>query len=275
MKEILNLLKRIWILNFFRRIYSATKYYNRKYVQIVKWGFTSKEDTNFTYDLTGDNLVSLAQNIAIVTKKDVSHILAYFKEVEQNKDLFEHVVLTTANSKEKVFADSGVRFGRRLGWYAFARAIKPKVIVETGVDKGMGAVLLCAALEKNILEGFSGKYYGTDINSRAGYLLSGKYKEFGEIKYGDSIKTLSAFKESIDLFINDSDHSSEYEYREYNTIKPLLNKNSVILGDNSHSTDKLSFFSLENDRNFLFFKENPSNHWYPGAGIGISFNKTS
>jgi hypothetical protein len=24
-------------------------------------------------------------------------------------------------------------------------------------------------------------------------------------------------------------------------------------------------------RNFLFFKEEPEEHWYPGAGIGIAF----
>jgi predicted O-methyltransferase YrrM len=171
----------------------------------------------------------------------------------------------------KEYADLRVDFGRRLGWYAFARVLKPKIIIETGVDKGIGSVLLCSALLKNKEEGFDGRFFGTDINPEAGYLLKGKYAELGKILYGDSIETLSQFNEKIDLFINDSDHSAEYEYREYITIKDKIAENGVILGDNSHTTDKLAIFSNETKRNFLFFREEPSGHWYPGAGIGISF----
>lgn len=273
MQGILRILKRIWIFNFIRRVFIASKYYNKKYLQIFKWGFASKEDTNFTYHLAESNVKYLAQTIACIVKKDYSEIFGYIKEIELNKDLNNHIISTTLNSKEKRFADKEVRFGRRLGWYAFVRAMKPKIVVETGVDKGLGSVLLCAALEKNKSEGYEGKYFGTDINPAAGYLLCGRYKEFGEILYGDSIQSLSDFKEEIDLFINDSAHSSDYEYNEYKTIAGLLNENSIILGDNSHCTDKLSQFSIENNRQFLFFKEEPINHWYPGAGIGISFTE--
>ena len=75
----------------------------------------------------------------------------------------------------------------------------------------------------------------------------------------------------IDLFINDSDHSAEYEFKEYLAIKNKLSKTGIILGDNSHSTDKLIKFSIENNRRFILFRDEPSNHWYPGAGIGISY----
>ncbi len=50
-----------------------------------------------------------------------------------------------------------------------------------------------------------------------------------------------------------------------------MNQKGIILGDNSHITDKLSKFSAKYNRKFIFFKEEPENHWYPGAGIGISF----
>jgi len=271
MRKILTLLKRVWFLNFVRRLFRASKYFNKKYFQILKWGFTSNEDTNYTYDLTDDNLIYMAQTISVVTKIDSPQILEYIKEVESNRDLKAHIISATENSNLRRFADKEVRFGRRLGWYAFARAIKPKVIVETGADKGLGSVLLCEALARNAEEGYKGKYYGTDINPEAGYLLSGKYREFGKILYGDSIASLLNFTEKIDLFINDSDHSSDYEFQEYETIKPLLTDDTIILGDNSHCTNKLSQFSLKNNRQFLFFREVPLNHWYPGAGIGISF----
>ena len=273
MRKVLRFLKRIWFLNFLRRIYFAKKILGHKNRQILKWGFTSKEDTNFTYFLQPNNVKYLANLIAVVTGKDYDIVLGYIREAENDKVLKETILAGIEQSPLRKFADKEIRFGRRLGWYAFVRVLKPKVVVETGVDKGLGSMILCAALLKNKEEGFPGKYYGTDINPQAGYLLSGKYKEVGEILYGDSIETLSAFKDQIDLFINDSDHSAQYEYDEYLTIKKLLNDSSIILGDNSDVTDKLQVFSNENNRNFAFFQERPLNHWYPGAGIGISYKK--
>jgi hypothetical protein len=73
------------------------------------------------------------------------------------------------------------------------------------------------------------------------------------------------------LFINDSDHSAKYEYEEYEIIKNKLSANAFLLGDNSHVTDSLRNFSNKNGRKFLFFREVPQDHWYPGAGIGFSF----
>jgi hypothetical protein len=77
------------------------------------------------------------------------------------------------------------------------------------------------------------------------------------------------------LFINDSDHSAEYEGREYRVIAPKLSAQAIIVGDNAHVTDELMKFSREIDRQFLFLREEPVNHWYLGAGIGRSFGKAA
>jgi len=270
-RKILRFLKRIWLLHFLRRIYFASKYPARQFKEVIKWGFKSNEDTNFTYELAEDNILYLAHLIGVVTKKNHKEVLAYIHEAQNDKELIQHIQNETEKSDLKKFADKEVRFAKRLGWYAFVRIQKPKIVVETGIDKGLGSVLLCSALLKNKEEGFTGKYYGTDINPEAGYLLSGKYKTTGEILYGDSIESLKKMKEQIDIFINDSDHSEEYEFNEYKTIEPLLNERSIVLGDNSHASNKLALFSEQSGRNFLFFKEKPIKHWYEGSGIGISY----
>jgi hypothetical protein len=254
-----------------KRVFNAMSYYNKRYLQILKWAFSSKENANYTYDLTEGNILYLASTIAVITGVDTKKIVGYINEARNNKALKEHILNETMKSPLKEYADMRVDFGRRLGWYAFARVLKPKIIVETGVDKGMGSALLCSALLKNREEGYDGRFFGTDINPGAGYLLSGIYSGVGKILYGDSIQSLAQFSEKIDLFINDSDHSADYEYREYLAIKDKIAENGVLLGDNSHTTDKLAIFSYETKRNFLFFREEPSGHWYPGAGIGISF----
>lgn len=272
MKSKLLILKRIWIFSFLYRVYFASSYFNRKYWQIFKWGFTSNESSNFTYELTDENLLYLAHTVAIVLNKPTEEILGYINELNNDHELKRHVINATANSSLRKYADKEVFFAKRLGWYAFARAMKPKLIVETGVDKGLGAVVLCSALLRNKEEGFEGCYLGTDINPQAGYLLEGKYATIGKILYGDSIQSLKTITDKIDLFINDSDHSAEYEYQEYLTIKDKITARTILLGDNAHVTDKLALFSFEEKRKFIFFKEAPKNHWYPGSGIGVSFS---
>lgn len=258
-----------------KRTWYAMSYFNKKYPQILKWAISSNENANYTYDLTESNILYLASTIAVIAGVDRNQVLTYINEARNDQALKDHILTETLKSPFKEYADQRVDFGRRLGWYAFARALKPKIIVETGVDKGMGSVLLCSALLRNKEEGFVGRFFGTDINPNAGYLLSGPYAEMGKILYGDSIESLLQFKDRIDLFINDSDHSADYEYREYVTVKDMMSEHGVILGDNSHTTDKLAKFSYETSRNFLFFREEPRNHWYPGAGIGISFTQIS
>lgn len=238
----------------------------------IFWLFTSNEISNYTYDLTNLNKSHLISFIALVTNKNEAEISQYIQEVENNKDLKKHIIKFTKKSSYRYYADLKPLYGRRLGWYALVRAIKPKVVVETGVDKGLGSCIISAALIKNHQEGYKGKYFGTDIDPNAGYLLQGKYAQNCTILYGDSIKSLIKFPYKIDLFINDSDHSAQYEKKEYETIKNKFDSKTIIISDNSHITGCLKVFARQTKRHFLFFKEDPVNHWYSGAGIGAAFN---
>ena len=255
------------------RAKTAIGYFHRPLSNLVKWLFKSNETANFTYDLENNNKRYLASLIADIAKIEFNVAMAYIKEIEEDRELRKHIVHATAKSDLSFMADKTVRFGRRIGWYALARALKPKTVIETGVDKGLGACVLAAALKRNKEEGYEGRYYGTDINPKAGYLLSSDYANYGRILYGDSIESLKRFDGMIDLFINDSDHSADYEAEEYQTIENKLSEHAIVLGDNSHCTDKLLEFSLQTNRHFILFQEKPHDHWYPGGGIGISFKR--
>ena len=256
-----------------KRARTATAYYREPLSNMVRWLFESNEMTNFTYDLEEDNARYLAALISDVTGVEVDEVSKFFRELVEDQELSGHISDATRRSDFAHVADAEARYGRRIGWYAFARALKPKVVVETGVDKGLGACVLTAALKRNAAEGHLGEYYGTDINPNAGYLLSGEYARFGSVLYGDSIETLTKLDRTIDLFVNDSDHSADYEAREYRVIADRLSERAVVLGDNAHSTSKLLEFSQSTGRRFVFFQEKPRAHWYPGAGIGISFRR--
>jgi predicted O-methyltransferase YrrM len=254
------------------RLQVALRHQRKTWSATVSWLFSSRETTNFTYHLTADNRAYLAVVVAEVTGRRKDEIESWFDELEGDQELRRHLLEATRRSPRSFMADEESRYGRRLGWYACVRAMKPRVVIETGVDKGLGSCILAAALKRNTQEGFAGRYYGTDINPAAGYLLSGEYRQYGEILYGDSITSLQSFNGTIDLFINDSDHSADYEAREYETILPKLGPRSILLGDNAHCNNRLLEFSVKHQRKYLFFKEVPERHWYPGAGIGVSWN---
>lgn len=237
------------------------------------WIFTSREDSNFTFALTDRCKINLAASVASLLQKDYAEIAGYFREIETDDDFNSYVRRLWLKHPERYRTDQTPYIGRRMVWYAIARATKPKVLVETGVDQGMGAAVLCAALARNALEGHTGRYYGTDINPDAGYYLQLPYSNYGKVLYGDSLASLKVLDETVDLFVNDSDHSEGYEQAEYELIKGKISTRAILLGDNSHVTSELAEFSIREGRRFVFLFEEPAKHWYRGAGIGVSFPK--
>lgn len=259
------------VLVFLYRFKTGFRSVARPFSVFLLWLVKSREYTNYTYDLEPRNKRHLAAFVAHVVGRPYTEVLGYIREIEEDADL--KAAIAAGQSTKATGADTEMPYGRRLGWYALVRALKPRFVVETGVDKGLGACVLTAALRRNAMEGFEGRYAGTDINPEAGYLLRGEYAEYGEILYGDSIESLGRLTEQIDFFINDSEHSAEYEAREYVAIQEKLSDDAIIIGDNAHVTDCLMTFALETNRQFLFFREEPAGHWYDGAGIGVAFRQ--
>ena len=259
----------LFIKRYLTRRNRALSYYSSKLEEIERWSSSYTEFSNFYYDLEESNLKDLASLLALVLNVKYELVMNYFAEIQNDVDLRSHILKYFALSKS--LKDSKAEYARRVGWYAIARILKPATIVETGVAQGMGSCILSLALLKNSNEGAEGRYYGTDVDQNAGGMYSEPYSNFGEIIYGDSIQSLKHLNITIDLFINDSNHDSDYEKSEYETINEHLNKKSFILGDNSHVSDSLRDFSIANNREYVFFREVPKDHWYPGAGIGISY----
>jgi len=238
---------------------------------IVRWAIGSKEYYNYTYDLTPLNRSYLASFIAVISGHAVVDIERYFGELEADEALRTLLRRCTLDSPDRHNSDVEPRYGRRLGWYALVRATKPRVIVETGVDRGLGTAVLAAAVLRNTNDGHPGIVYATDIVPTCGHLLAEPYRSQCRILLGDSVETLKQFNQPVDIFLHDSDHRPEYEWSEFITIEPRLHATSLVLSDNSQQTSKMREFAQRIGRSFLFFQDQPKNHWWPGDGIGVAF----
>ena len=243
----------------------------RQFLLAVKWAFTSKEYYNHSYHLTPLNKQYLASFIALVSGHEVTQIERFIAELDTNTELRGVLIRRNNESRDRHNTDNEPRYGRRLGWYALLRATKPRIVVETGIDRGLGTVVMAAALKRNADEGFPGVLYATDIVPDCGHLLVEPYKGFCRELIGDSVESLQKLNESVDIFLHDSNHEANYEWAEFLAIEPQLHRNSIVLSDNSRETSKLREFAARTNRSFLYFQDEPKDHWWPGDGIGCAF----
>ena len=234
---------------------------------VGRWLINSREHTNFTYELTRNNIEQLIWFVSAITEEPYETIANYVGELRGDTKLRSAYSEAIRNSRRRSLADTDPRFGRRLAWYAIARALKPGLIVETGTDKGLGSLVLASALIRN----GSGRLVTIDINPAAGYLIRGEYADVTTIWRGDSILRIGELDQGVDLFLHDSDHSASHERLEFDAILPHLNPGAILMSDNAHVTSVLSDWAQEHQKRFLFFAEEPANHWYRGAGLGVAW----
>ena len=204
----------------------------------ISWLFRSKEFANFTYDLTPRNKSYLAWFIANVCGTTAQEISKYFNELESNAELRDYIQNRLNTHRRGNEIDDQAFYGRRIGWYAIVRALKPTIVVETGTEKGLGSLVLAEAMCKND----RGQLITIDMEPSSGLLIGERYAGVIERVIGDSLQSLRTI-DYIDLFIHDSDHSAEHEAREFELIESRLSKSGIVLSDNSHATEELAKWS--------------------------------
>ncbi len=236
--------------------------------RVLRWLVRSREFTNYTYFLEEHNVRELAHFAAHVLDADLGLINQYFDELESDSALRQHVATRTATSPYRFTADEQARFGQRTAWYAMIRAQRPAVVVETGLDKGLGTCVLAAALLRNQKEGAPGKVYAVDINPAAGWLVAPQYDEVVEFVFGNSHEALIKIEEPIDMFIYDSDRSSRHEEGEYSVIGGRLRKGAIVLSTTTHHNTALMDFAEARGEKYFSWNEHPKAHFYPGGGLG-------
>ncbi|MDZ5441428.1 class I SAM-dependent methyltransferase [Micromonospora sp. 4G57] len=238
----------------------------------ARWLVTSREHHNYTYELTKLSRQHLAWFVSVVCDVPVQQVRAYLNEIETDEKLRGHIEHATAAASRRGLADKHVRYARRIGWYAIVRARKPGHVVETGVDKGLGSVVLAAALLRNAAEGHPGRLTSLDINPEAGYLARATpWADVVDLVIGDSVASISALDRPVDLFLHDSDHSRVHEESEFETVESKLAPGAMLLTDNVTVTNVLAEHAERTGRRFLAYRETPARHWYPGDGIGAAW----
>ncbi|MDA8047476.1 MAG: class I SAM-dependent methyltransferase [Actinomycetota bacterium] len=252
------------------RTMMVARYDARLIGRSVDWLVHGRETTNFTYDLDPLNRDQLAWFVAAVSGATVGHARGWMDELQRDVALHDHVTERWASNPRRGISEKEPHWARRLGWYALIRAIQPDHVVETGTALGLGSCAIAAALLRN----GHGRLTTVDIDPEAGCLIGGIWESVVERRTGRSIDILAGL-EAVDMFLHDSLHTYDYETMELSAVGPNLGAHAVILSDNAHQSSALGDWAQRTGRRYLFFAEQPRDHWWRGDGIGAAWTQPS
>jgi len=124
--------------------------------------------------------------------------------------------------------------------YALARALRPAVVIETGVCYGVTSSYLLQALRVNGM----GRLHSIDLpplgkqgDEFVGFLVPPDLRAAWSLYRGTSRRLLPeilAKVENPDLFIHDSLHTAPNMRREFETVWPALRPGGVLVADDVH-----------------------------------------
>jgi hypothetical protein len=232
----------------------------------IDWLVRSRETTNFTYELSSLNRDQLCWFVAAATGAKIAQVRAWIQELEEDHELHEHLTRRMSSNPRRGICAKEPLWARRLGWYALVRATEPEHVVETGTHLGLGSCAIAAALLRN----GHGRLTTIDIDPEAGHLIGGPWASVIDRRTGSSVDLLAEMS-NVGMFIHDSLHTYDYEAREFTAVGPNLRADAFVLSDNAHASAALSDWAERSGRHYLFFREEPVGHWWPGDGIGVAW----
>jgi len=142
--------------------------------------------------------------------------------------------------------------------YAIVRALKPRLILETGVFDGSFTIFFLKGLEANYQEhGIDGKLISIDLpsyttiaestsqmkrsclppNQKPGWLIPDNLRNRWQLRLGDSLQLLPIVLEeidNIDIFLHDSLHTYSHMKFEYETVWPCIKKHGILMSHDIH-----------------------------------------
>jgi hypothetical protein len=222
---------------------------------------------DFSYEL--DNEGELVEFLARVLDLSPATIAGYLAEMRTEPALTRELA---ARVRWRVDMKRRIGLGNRVAWYAVARAVKPRLVVETGIKHGLGALVLLTALERNAREGSEGRLISFDPDPFSGWVVPERLRHNWEpilASSFDALETALAGRE-VDLFVCDTPPDYDIESFEMRAALRHAAPGIVMIAANGDRTTVLPELAAELEGEYHYFAEHPRRHIYPGAGIGLA-----
>jgi predicted O-methyltransferase YrrM len=190
--------------------------------------------------------------LARVTGGKPADIRRYLEEPAATTAFRQHI-LGSEETFRKAGTASAALYGKKvLIQYAVVRALKPSVVLETGVASGVSSAYLLLALLRND----RGILHSIDCNDQAylppnqtvGWIVPEALRSRWHLHLGDASQLLSVLLRElgeIDIFIHDSLHSYEHMHWEFHVAYPHIRPGGLLLADDATWNSAFPEFARE------------------------------
>lgn len=187
------------------------------------------------------------------------------RDPELNERIGSHVPLRRLSVKRRNPP------GNRLPWYLVIRALKPALVVESGILNGMGSLVLLRALAHNEMEGSPGRLVSFDPVADAGWLVPERLRgnwERHAATTGSLEHTLGGRK--VGVLVHDSVHDPAIQRHEFETVLRHAASEMAIVDGGGLLTGVLPELAREREVEHRYFREQPHDHMYRAIGTGLA-----
>jgi Methyltransferase domain len=236
-------------------------------LSVFRFVLFDPETHSYTYELANaDELGPFLERASGVPAEEIAR---YVAEVRNDPELGKRL---RRRVRWRIDYKRRMPLGNRLLWYALVRAVKPRLIVETGIHQGLGSLVLLRALDRNAAEGVDGRLISIDFDAASGWLVPDHLRARWTPVFGDiesSLESVLAGRE-VDLFIHESDHNEALQRIEFGAALAHSADELYVVDSSGVELPVLSELCglYGGERNL--FHERPKRHFYRPVGTAVA-----
>lgn len=215
-----------------------------------------------------DNEAELAVFVADFLSVSVAEVARHLNETKDDPELNDRLARRT---RWRFDTKTAPEPANRLLWYALARSLKPRLIVEAGVYQGLGSLILLRALERNAEEGVRGELLSIDLDPGAGWIVEPRLTARWRRVVGTTAEVLERELEgrSVDMLIHDTPHTYENAKLEFDLALSHAADRLVLVDSSGGKTPALEETCAKSRGTRRHFRERPRDHFYPTSGSEV------
>jgi len=230
----------------------------------LRFVFFDPEFDNFTYELA--NEPELLDFLAKMLDIERSRVAEYLAETRTDPGLTTEL---WRRLRWRFDYKHRPPLGRRATCYLLTRILQPQLVVETGVQDGLGSLAVLRALAHNADEGRPGRLVSVDTLPTAGWLVPDCEREAWQLLIGSSDQVLPGAlgTERLGLFLQDTGADLELARRELEIALGNATEDAVFISQ----TQRPALAAICDERGMSYgeFWHRPRDHVFSGTITGF------
>lgn len=182
----------------------------------------------------------------------------------------EQLVRDYCEHRRRTLLRSDMALGHRPLLWALIRLRRPRLVVETGLWYGLGAMVMLRALERNAEEGHErGKLISFDPDPTGGWMVPDRHAPWWTWVRATTQDALEANLRGrqVDLFVHDTPSDPDLERYEMRTAAAAMAPGAILCSANGSNTPALRELCASQKLRLLHHDYAAAGHFYRGNGI--------